>query len=154
MFRYMKIVKVRQNLMIIKYFLTGIIGLGGGLAVGSGLVAFLTVLGIVPRLTQLTKTKNYIRLYEWGVVIGAITGSWLSLNDPLFHLPSFVLIIIGLFSGIFIGLLAAALTEVLNVFPIIAKRIGVVEKITYLIMAIVLGKICGSLFHWIYFVDR
>lgn len=140
--------------MIFKNIILIIIGLSGGLAVGSGFVAFLTVLGVIPRLTQLTKTKNYMRHYEWGVILGAITGSWFSLSVPIFHLPSFLLLIIGLFSGVFIGLLAAALTEVLNVFPILAKRVGVSEKITYLLMAIVLGKIFGSLFHWIYFVDR
>lgn len=140
--------------MIINYLISIIIGVGGGLAVGGGLVAFLTVLGIIPRLTQLTKTKNYIRQYEWGVIIGALIGTWCSLREPLLHLPGFFLIIIGLFAGIFVGSLAAALTEVLNVFPILAKRVGVVEKITYLLMAIVFGKISGSLFHWLYFVDR
>ncbi|MFN7253088.1 MAG: stage V sporulation protein AB [Anaerobacillus sp.] len=140
--------------MVINYFFVVIIGLAGGVAVGSGLVAFLTVLGIVPRLTQLSKTKNYIKLYEWGVVVGAITGSWFSLREPLFNLSAYFLLIIGLFAGVFVGMLAAALTEVLNVFPILAKRVGVVEKIIYLFMAIVLGKIFGSLFHWIYFVDR
>lgn len=129
-----------------------LIGLSGGIAVGSGLVAFLTVLGIVPRLTQLTKTKNYIILYEWGVIFGAVGGSIASLWEPHFNLPSLVLIIVGIFSGVFIGLLAAALTEVLNVFPILAKRIGVEGKIVYLLMALVLGKIAGSLFHWVYFV--
>ena len=49
-------------------------------------------------------------------------------------------------------MMAAALTEVLNVWPILAKRIGVDDKIVILIMAIVFGKIFGSLFHWIYFV--
>jgi stage V sporulation protein AB len=140
--------------MIVNYFIVMIIGLGGGLAVGSGLVAFLTVLGIIPRLTQLTKTKNYIKLYEWAIVIGTITGSWVSLREPVFNLSSYLLIIIGGFAGVFIGMLAAALTEVMNVFPILAKRIGVAEKIIYLLMAIVFGKIFGSLFHWIYFVDR
>ncbi|RXJ03845.1 stage V sporulation protein AB [Anaerobacillus alkaliphilus] len=140
--------------MIGNFLVVIVIGLGGGLAVGSGLVAFLTVLGIVPRLTQLTKTKNYIKLYEWGVVLGALTGSWFSLTVPLFDLPHFLLVIIGLFSGIFVGMLAAALTEVLNVFPILAKRLGVADKIIYLLMAIVFGKIFGSLFHWIYFVDK
>jgi stage V sporulation protein AB len=150
----MKTVKVKKNSMVINYFIVVIIGLAGGVAVGSGLVAFLTVLGIVPRLTQLSKTKNYIKLYEWGVVVGAVTGSWFSLREPLFNLPPFLLLIIGLFAGVFVGMLAAALTEVLNVFPILAKRVGVVENIIYLFMAIVLGKIFGSLFHWIYFVDR
>ena len=64
-----------------------------------------------------------------------------------------LLIPIGLADGIFNGMLAAALTEVLNVFPILSKRIGIQEKIIYLLMALVLGKIAGSLFQWIYFVD-
>ena len=55
--------------------------------------------------------------------------------------------------GVFVGMLAAALTEVLNVFPILAKRVGIEDRIIILIMAIVLGKIFGSLFHWIYFVN-
>jgi stage V sporulation protein AB len=55
-------------------------------------------------------------------------------------------------TGVFFGMLAAALTEVLNVLPILTKRIGVNEQIITLLMAIVLGKIVGSLFHWLYFV--
>jgi stage V sporulation protein AB len=70
------------------------------------------------------------------------------------HMNPLILIPIGLASGIFIGLLAAALTEVLNVFPILAKRIGIEGQIVVLIMAIVLGKIFGSLFHWLYLVHQ
>ncbi len=62
--------------------------------------------------------------------------------------------VIGLLSGVFVGMLAAALTEVLNVFPILAKRLGIDEQIVVLLMAMVFGKVAGSLFHWIYFVDR
>lgn len=128
------------------------IGLAGGLAVGSGFVAFLTVLGIIPRLTQLSKTMKLIHWFEWAVVLGALAGAIVSLEDVILFLPSFFLIPLGLASGVFFGMLAAALTEVLNVLPILAKRIGVDGKITILLMAIVLGKIFGSLFHWIYFV--
>ncbi|PAF13508.1 stage V sporulation protein AB, partial [Shouchella clausii] len=42
--------------MTINVVLVMIIGFAGGLAVGSGFVAFLAVLGIIPRLTQLSKT--------------------------------------------------------------------------------------------------
>ncbi|WP_096201051.1 stage V sporulation protein AB [Bacillus sp. FJAT-45350] len=139
--------------MVIKSFLIMFVGLSGGLAVGAGFVAFLTVLGIVPRLTQLSKTSKFIHYYEAAIIIGALIGAWVSLQDSILYLWRVLLIPTGLASGMFIGLLAAALTEVLNVFPILAKRIGVAEKIIYLLMAIVLGKICGSLFHWIYFVD-
>lgn len=129
------------------------IGLAGGLAVGSGFVAFLAVLGIIPRLMQLTKTMKFIRAYEWSVISGALSSSWFGLREISIGLPGIVLIPIGLACGIFIGMLAAALTEVLNVFPIMAKRIGIEEKMVILIMAIVLGKVLGSLFHWLYFVE-
>lgn len=138
--------------MIINILVVIFIGLAAGLAVGSGFVAFLTVLGIIPRLTQLSKTMKMIHWYEWAVVLGALSGAIVSLEDVILFLSAYYLIPLGLASGIFFGMLAAALTEVLNVLPILAKRIGVDGKITILIMAIVLGKIFGSLFHWIYFV--
>jgi stage V sporulation protein AB len=140
--------------MTIKAILIIIIGFAGGLAVGTGFVAFLVVLGVIPRLTQLTKTMKYIHAYEWGTVAGAITGGWINLRDTVFSLSKYLLVPLGIFSGVFIGMLTAALTEVLNVWPILAKRIGVAEKIVILLMAIVFGKVFGSLFHWIYFVDH
>ncbi|WP_152446539.1 stage V sporulation protein AB [Bacillus sp. THAF10] len=139
--------------MTINIIFVVFLGLAGGLAVGSGFVAFLAVLGIIPRLTQLTKTVKFLHSYEWGVIGGALFGSWISLNHVTFHFPSFLAIPIGLFCGVFIGLLAAALTEVLNVLPILAKRIGVDGQMAILLMAIVFGKIIGSLYHWLVFVN-
>ena len=49
-------------------------------------------------------------------------------------------------------MLAAALTEVLNVLPILAETSRGRGKIIVLLVALVLGKVIGSLFHWIYFV--
>lgn len=72
------------------------------------------------------------------------------MESDIFFFPAF-LIPIGLMYGIFIGMLAAALTEVTNVLPILAKRIGVDDQIVWLLMAIVIGKVAGSLFHWMYF---
>jgi len=140
--------------MIVNVILLIIIGLSGGLVVGSGYVAFLAVLGIIPRLTQLTKTYHFIQAYEMAIILGTVVVGWISLRNTVFSLSELWLIPIGLFSGVFIGMLAAALTEVLNVFPILAKRVGLGDKILILLMAIVLGKIVGSLFHWIYFVNH
>lgn len=141
-------------LTTIKILFVIFLGLAGGLAVGSGFVAFLTVLGVIPRLTQLSKTLKMIQHYEWAVVIGALTGVFASLRDPVIGISSFFLIPMGLAGGVFVGMLAAALTEVLNVLPILAKRIRLDGKIMYLIMAIVLGKIFGSIFQWVYFTKR
>jgi len=51
-----------------------------------------------------------------------------------------------LFCGVFIGLLAAALTEVLNVLPVLAKRLGMKPYLFGLLLAMILGKMTGSLF--------
>lgn len=138
--------------MTFKILFSAFIGLAGGVAVGSGFVAFLTVLGIIPRLVQLSKTKRFVRGYEWSVVFGAVAGTWCGLRDVTFELPPSPLIIIGLCFGVFVGMLAAALYEVLNVLPILTKRVGADEKLLALLMALVLGKVFGSLFHWTYYI--
>ncbi|PYZ98498.1 stage V sporulation protein AB [Alteribacter lacisalsi] len=136
---------------MIDHLLTILVGLAGGIAVGSGLVAFITVLGIIPRLAQLTCTSTWVTRYENAVILGALAGAWMSLGSPGLSLPVIASVPVGLAAGMFIGLLAAALTEVLNVFPILAKRVGAADRISWLLFAIVLGKITGSLFHWLYF---
>ncbi|WP_242161703.1 stage V sporulation protein AB [Bacillus cereus group sp. BfR-BA-01522] len=137
---------------MIEYAFVIMIGLAGGLAVGGGDVAFLAVLGVIPRLVQLTKSWKYIQVFEWAVIGGTLVGAWCSLRNITFQISQYWLIVLGIFCGTFIGMLAAALTEVLNVLPILAKRIRIDEKIVLLLIALVLGKVVGSLFHWIYFV--
>lgn len=129
-----------------------VIGFSGGLAVGSGFIAFLSVLGIIPRLTQLSKTRNLIPVYGTCVILGSLFGTFLSFTNINWNQPLILLIIWGGLHGIFNGMLAAALTEVLNVFPILSKRIRMKEYLLWLLMAIVFGKIFGSLFQWIIFV--
>lgn len=129
-----------------------IIGLASGLAVGAGFVAFLTLLGIIPRLIQLSKSEKYIKVYGACVIIGSLFGTYLSFANLTWNESTIILFIWGCFHGIFNGMLAAALTEVLNVFPLLSKRIGVDQYLLSLLMAIVFGKIVGSLFQWLIFV--
>jgi len=128
-----------------------IIGLSGGIAVGSGMVAFLVVLDIIPRLTQLTRSVAYLQRYEEAVIVGSIFFTITDFQDMKFMLPSIVTCIFGLFAGCFVGLLAAALTEVVNVLPILAKRIGMESYMVWLLMAMVIGKVAGSLFEWLFY---
>jgi|SRR5699024_9950583 len=130
------------------------IGFAGGLAVGAGFVAFLTVLRIIPRLTQLSKTDKYLGIYGSCVILGTLFGTYLSFTSLPLNQPFFLLIIIGVIHGVFNGMLAAALTEILNVFPIIFKRIGVEKHLLLLLMALVFGKISGSLFQWLILVNQ
>ncbi|HLR66369.1 stage V sporulation protein AB [Virgibacillus alimentarius] len=129
-----------------------IIGLAGGLAVGGGFVAFITLLGIIPRLVQISKADKFIHAFGTCVLAGSILGTYLSFTDITWNLSTIILLIWGGFHGVFNGMLAAALTEVLNVFPVLTKRIGVQRYLLWLLMAIVFGKIFGSLFQWLIFV--
>ena len=133
---------------MIEFVFVLIVGFSGGISVGAGYVAFLTVLNIIPRLTQLTKVQS-VHYFESAVIFGAISGTIFSLWDFTLGLTPVILAFMGALSGVFNGMLAAALTEVLNVFPILAKRIGMQDRILYILMALVLGKILGSLFQWI-----
>ncbi|UFJ43278.1 stage V sporulation protein AB [Brevibacillus humidisoli] len=134
---------------MIQLFLLIVVGLGGGLAVGSGLVAFITVLDIIPRLTQLTNSRRYIRWYEWALVCGALFFTVTDFFHLKYNASRYTTLFWGLFAGIFVGMLAAGLTEVLNVFPILAKRLRMNRYIIALLMAMVLGKVLGSGLQWL-----
>jgi stage V sporulation protein AB len=126
-----------------------IIGLAGGLAVGGGFVAFLVVLDIIPRLVQLSKSYDSIHLYEGAVVIGVMVWSTMDFFNLELKLSPIVVGYVGLMAGCFIGMLAAALTEVINVLPIMAKRLGMDGYLMWLLVAMILGKVLGSLFEWL-----
>lgn len=139
---------------LFKYLALIIIGLAGGIAVGSGFVAFITVLDIIPRLTQIVKGIAYLKSFERALILGTVFFTWVDLREVIFFAPAILTLFIGLFSGLFVGLLAAALTEVLNVLPILAKRLNMANAILFLLMAMVFGKISGSLFHWLIFIEN
>lgn len=125
------------------------IGLAGGLAVGSGMVAFLVVLDIIPRLAQLTRSENRIKWYETAVVAGSFLWTVADFMDLRVKGTLLLPAAVGLMAGIFVGMLAAALTEVINVLPILAKRLGMSRYMIWLLMAMVFGKVVGSLFEWL-----
>lgn len=128
------------------------LGLAGGLAVGSGLVALLIVFDLVPRLAQLTRAFRMSAWFESAIVSGTLYWTFADFMDWRFRLPpSLFLSVIGLLDGMFIGMLAAALTEVMNVLPILAKRLRLSRYIVAFVMAMVLGKTIGSLFDWLIF---
>ncbi|SFE92357.1 stage V sporulation protein AB [Paenibacillus algorifonticola] len=129
-----------------------LLGLSGGLAVGSGLVALLTVLDIIPRLAQIAYAYSLSIWFETAVISGAVYWTFADFFDWKLSLAGITSqMAAGLLNGIFVGLLAAALTEVLNVFPILAKRIHLSDYLVGLVMAMVLGKTLGSLLDWLWY---
>ena len=144
-----KVIRVIDALVICSNIF---IGLAGGIAVGGGLVALFIVLDIIPRLAQLTRSYDKVHWFEGSMVCGSLYWTVADFWDFKFGVAWLTPILsgsIGLLHGLFIGLLAAALTEVLNVLPILAKRLGIVRYMFGLLMAMVLGKVTGSLFDWL-----
>jgi stage V sporulation protein AB len=139
---------------VLEALVVAFLGLAGGVAVGSGTVAFLMVLDVIPRLTQLTRSYMYIQWYEIAVVAGSLFFTFADFYSWRLSLFPLGTAVIGLFMGCFIGLLAAALTEVVNVIPILAKRVGIGSYITWLLLAMMLGKVFGSLFEWIVYMKE
>lgn len=127
-----------------------LIGLGAGLVVAGGVVAFISIIGIIPTIAFRTHTGAYVMWYETAIILGSIIGSILSMwQIPLPNWP--ILTVIFFFSfGIFVGCLVIALAEVLDVLPIMDRRIKIKKGITFLIIAFALGKLVGSLCYWIY----
>ncbi|MFH5184798.1 stage V sporulation protein AB [Paenibacillus sp. TAB 01] len=129
------------------------LGIAGGIAVGSGMVAFLVVLNIIPRLAQISRTYHLIRWLEGAVIGGSLFFTLTDFFEWSFSFYPLAAALFGLLAGGFVGMLAGALTEVINVLPILAKRIGMGSYMIWFLMAMIFGKVLGSLLDWLHFLE-
>lgn len=125
-----------------------LIGFSTGLAIAAGVFAFIAAIGIVPRMAQRTKTEKYIKLYEDIIFLGGLFATTSMYVD--YRLPKSSLLAGGysLAIGIFVGVLAMALTEVLNVMPIFMRRSRITRGLPWLLLSFALGKVLGSLLYF------
>jgi stage V sporulation protein AB len=129
--------------------LTAFIGFSEGVIVGTAFVAFLIILDIIPRLAQLTKTENYMKVYEITIIFTVMSVSLASFLFLNINIGKFGVIVIGWLMGNFVGLLASALTEVINVFPVFVSRLRLQEYTKYIFISLASGKVVGSLIYWL-----
>ncbi len=134
--------------MEMKYIAVPLLGFSNGIVVGSGIVALLTLLDIIPRLAQLTDTYREIKIYENIIIAGAVLAAITTLAGVSINLGKFTVIIVGFFIGIFVGLLASALAEVLNVIPVLIRRFKLEGYVTYIVYSLIAGKVLGALLNW------
>ena len=99
-------------------------GLCAGMVVAAGLFTFISTLGIVTRLAQITRTANWLHWYENGFIAGGILGNLLWIFSVPLVTGAVGLIVSGLFFGIFTGCFIGAIAEILNAFPIFMHRVG------------------------------
>ncbi|OLS02862.1 stage V sporulation protein AB [Tissierella creatinophila] len=128
-----------------------LLSLSAGLAVGGAFAAFITLLNLVARLVQVTETKKHIKVYEWTITISSFISIILYFSEFDFGLSSTFTSFIGFGMGIFIGLFSSSLAEVLNVIPLISKKFKVKKELKYIVYSLLLGKVMGSLYFWIFY---
>ncbi len=132
--------------MYCRYAVLILIGITGGFVVAAGVYAFITLIGVLTRLAVRTNTANRILLYEDLVVLGAAIGNIVLLFEVKLPFGIVGLIIFGLFSGSFIGCLAVALEEVLQVFPVLTYRIRLKAGIPIIVLCLAIGKGLGAFY--------
>lgn len=124
-------------------------GLSSGIMVGAGVVAILILIGVIPRMAQVSKTKSFIMLYEKLLIIGALLGSLISLHDIHLDMGRVGTIISGLAYGVFVGFLSSGLTEVLDYIPMVSRRLKIPTIcLKYIIISLLIGKVLGSFLGW------
>mgnify|MGYP000696502273 FL=1 len=130
--------------MWVKQLLLALIGLSAGVTVAGGLFSFVVSLGVISDFADRTHTGNHILLYETSVALGGILGNILFIYQIPVPVGTVILMLFGIFAGIFVGCWSMALAEILNVFPIFIRRVKVLKGIPYIILSIALGKGIGA----------
>ncbi len=131
-----------------EFLLLCLIGLSLGFFVSSGAAALMIGLGIIPRYAGITRTADHVEWYENVCMLGIFLGNLACLFDGNLPFGTAGLAVYGLFSGLFLGSWIIALGEVVNVYAIAMRRLGIVKRIQYLILAMAVGKILGALLYF------
>lgn len=126
-----------------------ILGLSNGLVVGAAFAGFISMLDIIPRLVQISRTFEYRILYQNAFSMGVLAFTIIYLFDLNVELNNIVVAILGLIFGTFIGIFSSALAEVLNVIPVLSKKLKIKDELKIIIYALLFGKIAGSLYYWL-----
>ena len=125
--------------------LLGLIGLSSGALVAGGVVALTIGLGIVERFVGISHTAKHAGLYETMICLGGMAGCLVTVYLPYLYLGRTGLLVTGFFCGIFVGGWIMALAELLNVFPVFIRRLGLTKGKSFLVISLALGKTLGSL---------
>ncbi len=138
--------------MLLKEILIAVLGAIFGLSTSTGLFALLISLGVITRIVAKIKNAGHILCYETAMTMGGVVGCILSIWLQL-HLPigGWFLCLVGLGTGIFVGCQAVALAEILNMFPIMFRRLKLTVGLSWILLAMALGKMCGS---FVYFMNQ
>lgn len=135
--------------MWISQIILAVMGLISGAATAAGTFAFIIIIGVVPRLIGKWHLATKSMYFENAIISGATIGCvWSMFPEIRVPLGTPVLVLYGLSSGIFVGCIAIALAEILDTFPIVFRRFRIKQGLHWVIIALALGKTCGSFYYF------
>lgn len=137
--------------MLIKTIAYCLFCICAGSAVSAGFVAFITMLGIFDKLGEQTKSGRQIHAIESMIISGVTVGNAAYLFGLRIPVGLAGFCIFNLFGGLFIGCLAGALAETLQVMPILSRRLNIRTWLPYVIAAAALGKALGCAWQILFF---
>ncbi len=131
--------------MLIRHVCLAIAAFAGGAVIAGGYFAFISLIGVYPKLLEKVKGNRHYILIECLLTYGASLANVIYIFNIRIPVTQIGLAVITLFGGIFTGCLIGALAEVLNVFPIISRRFYLRRYLPYVIYAVAAGKMIGSI---------
>ena len=140
--------------MLAEHIALGFLGLFAGIAVSAGTFAFILVIGVIPRMLRKGNLAKYVITVENVVFPGVLAGALLSLFSSTADTPfpaagHLILALYGISAGVFVGCIAVALAEILDTFPIVFRRAKIKRGLSWVMVAMALGKMTGALYFFI-----
>lgn len=125
-------------------------GLCAGVATASGYFALIASIGVITRFAQYTNTADKIRWYEGMIIVGAAVGNALFVFMPDVRVWNWLIIVYGIFAGVFIGCFLVSLAEAVKSIPIFVRRARLTTGLCIVIILFAIGKGIGSLFYFMH----
>ncbi len=124
-----------------------LIGFSCGVITAGGIFGLITKLRLITRFADATKTTKHLLHYENSILWGATLGNIIYLFPISIDLPfaNIIFIVYAIFIGIFVGCLATALAETLNVISVFSRRARLHSHLGLIILCVAIGKLIGSL---------
>ena len=135
----------RTHEMLIRYILLAASAFAAGTAIAAGFFAFISLIGIFPKLIEKIKGNRHYMLIECLLAYGATIGNIIYIFNVSIPVTIIGMSVFTLLGGIFTGCLVGALAEVLNIFPILSRRFNIRRNMPYVIYVIAAGKLIGSI---------
>ena len=115
-------------------------GLAGGVTLGLCIAPLWMMLQLPMRIDGILEAGGSMRLYALALACGSSIGA-LGVSGCL----PVAFGVLGLaLGGVFVGMLAAALTEAIEVIPVLFDRLSVTADMRYAAAAMALGKALGA----------